>query len=66
MSYSWYIYNGLNIYGIPMVYQTLLGTGVRTMRKTGKTPALRKFHSKDLVQGQQTMFRGLRLAHQLC
>lgn len=41
------------------MYQALLGTGVRTMRKTDKTPALRKCLSDDPVKGQQTMFCGL-------
>lgn len=55
----------LNIYGLPIMHQMLLGTRVRTVRITDQIPALRKFLSEDPVQGQQTIFCGLCLAHQL-
>lgn len=58
MFYSRYMYNRFqylwNTHDVP---GTFLGTEVGTVRKTDTTPALRKFHSGDPVQGQETMFR---------
>lgn len=55
----------LSIYGIPIMYQALLGVGVRTVRKTDKTPALRKFSSQRSSAGAASNALGLNLALQL-
>lgn len=47
------------------MYQALLGVGVRTVRKTDKTPALRKFSSQRSSAGAANNALGLNLALQL-